>query len=91
MKKTILLIFIGIFIVGILSAIILLGDYEKVRDIDKIDSKKACKELVKWELIPEDTDCNEYKDKNLEGSELSIIEVNPETLENNVYIVRFGE
>jgi len=90
MKKIIFLV-IAILLVGTITAISLLGNYEKVKDIDKIDSKKACKKLVKWDKLPEDTNCNEYKDKNLEGSQLSIIEVNPETLENNVYIVRFGE
>ena len=90
MKKIIFWI-TAILLVGTISAITLLGDYEKVKDIDKIDSKKACKELVKWELLPQDTDCNEYKDKELKQSQLSVIEVNPETLENNVYIVRVGE
>ena len=90
MKKIIFWI-TAILLVGTINAITLLGDYEKVKDIDKIDSKKACKELVKWELLPQDTDCNEYKDKELKQSQLSVIEVNPETLENNVYIVRVGE
>lgn len=90
MKKIIFWI-TAILLVGTITAISLLGDYEKVRDVDKINSKKVCKELVKWGELPEDTNCNDYKDKNLEGSKLSIIEVDPETLENNVYIVRFGE
>lgn len=91
MKKILLIGIVVILLVGTISAFVLIGDYVKVKDVDKIKSKKVCKELVEWEIYPEETDCNAYKDKKLEGSNLEVIEVNPDNLENNVYIVRYGE
>ncbi len=91
MKKILLIIIIGIFIVGTIGAISLIGNYEKVKDVDKIKTNIVCKELVKWRIYPKETDCNKYEDKNLEGSNLKVIEIDAGNFKDNIYIVRYRE